>query len=347
MKRYCVSIIVCIAVFLLSSPVSQAAPIDDPFGYFHVYSLGDINYATSDFEGTTGAGQNVTVSDFTFYNYDANEYFLHAGGAVSITRGTQTGAVEGAGDMTLNNIYIKRDDALKANVYSGGSISGNGGSIFGNAYAKNGYTLPLSTIKAPGTGAYTGQAYSPAADLGAISSFFSNFSTTVAGWGDTSSGSITNQNSGAWTIAAVTGVNVFSITAAELLNAYDFNVTGASDATVYINVTGGGAQSLDSTIWTYQGVSASNVLLNYTDAVSLSMTSSNAVNILAPGTDVEFYGGVNTGNLIVGNLSGSGQVNLGHFNGPELPSNNVPEPGTILLLSTGLVVGVRSGVRKK
>jgi len=343
MQKYFLSITVCLTAFLLSAPVSQAASIDDPFGYFNVYSLGDINYSGSDFQGTTGAAKNVTTSSFTFYNLESNDYFLHAGETVSITGGSHLGSVESGSNMTLNNIGIQ------GNVYSGGSISGNGGSIYGNAYATGSYSLPVSTIKAPGTGAYTGQPYNPAVDLGVVSNYFSDFSNTVAGWGNT--GSIAHNGFGAWTINASTGVNVFSIGALDLFNAHTFNVIGALDATVYINVTGGGAQSLNSTTWKFQGVSASDVLLNYSEATSLSMSGGNIINILAPDTDIDFSSGVLTGNLIAGNLGGHGQVNLGHFD-KEIPmvvsmsSNAVPEPGTMLLLGAGFIVLIRLDIRK-
>lgn len=345
MKKYFLSTTVSIAAFLLSAPLSQAAPIDNPFGYFNVYSLGDINYSGSDFQGTTGAAKNVTTSNFTFYNLESNGYFLHAGEAVSITNGNHSGSVESGGDLTLNNM------AIQGNVYSGGNISGNGGSIYGNVYATGSYSLPVSTIKAPGTGAYTGQLYNPVVDLDAVSNYFRDFSDMVAGFGDTDPSRITN-NYGAWTIEALSGVNVFSIDAADLFNAHTFNVIGAADATVYINVRGSGAQSLNSTTWIYQDVSASDVLLNYTDAESLSMNSSNWVNILAPDTDVVFSSGVLTGNLIAGNLSGNGQVNLGHFDEApmlvSMSSSTVPEPGSLLLFGVGFMVFVPSfGANKK
>jgi len=61
--------------------------------------------------------------------------------------------------------------------------------------------------------------------------------------------------------------------------------------------------------------------------------------MLAPFTDINFINGLVTGNLIAGNLTGTGQVKLGYFgHGGTTP---VPEPATLLMLGIGgAVLGV-------
>ncbi len=51
----------------LSATPAKAYSINDPFNYFNVYSLGNIDYYNSDFQGTTGAAGNVTFNNFTLY----------------------------------------------------------------------------------------------------------------------------------------------------------------------------------------------------------------------------------------------------------------------------------------
>ena len=113
----------------------MSANIIDPFKYFNVYSRGNIGDNApyrSDFQGTTGAGGNVSFSSFTLCGLDtANPYVLHAGGNVTITGGSHTGDIEAAGDMTIGSLTIKGD------VYSGGTVKNSGGgTIFGDVTAQ-------------------------------------------------------------------------------------------------------------------------------------------------------------------------------------------------------------------
>lgn len=331
-----------IGLFLIGNKSAHAVTIDDPFSYFNVYSLNNISYSGSDFEGKAGAAGNVSLNNFSLALKDQGGYALHAGGAVTFTKGTFYGGLEAGKAISVGGIGINGD------VHGGADVSNTvaGGTINGYVYAAGTANLDSHITYYSKT---SGVAYNPEADLEAISSYFANFSTLVGGMSNT--GSISNSY-GTLSLTAVSGINVFSLSAADMYAASTVKITGVSDAIVYINVTGTSA-SLNWTGWQYSGgITADDVLLNYADATLLNMTSSNYVNILAPFADTSFTGGVVTGNLIVGNLRGSGQVNLGHFShGPQMTTvqmTSVPEPASIFLMCTGLIglTGLRLAARR-
>lgn len=320
----------------------------DPFSYFNVYSLGNIGCLAddpncssdsaykSDFQGVTGAAGYVNFNNFTLTNNGGSEYVLHVGGDAKVGAGNYLGSVEAGGDIQASNKEIDGD------VYSGGNINLQDGHIWGNASANG--TITVSNGGIHGTIAdsiNSTYSYEPIIDHTAISDYFKEFSSNVGSLGDT--GPITNSY-GKLIISAESGVNVFSIDEETLKNAHTVEITGPSDAIVYINADSeDGTAALNSTTWKYYGgISSSNVLLNYYQANFLTYTSSNIVNLLAPLAFTTYSNGVHTGNLIVGNLTGSGQVNLGHFT-PPAP---VPEPSTMLLFGAGLI-GLGMGLRKR
>jgi choice-of-anchor A domain-containing protein len=184
----------------------------------------------------------------------------------------------------------------------------------------------------------------------ALSVFFKSTSEMIGSWDAT--GSLVNIY-GALSFHGTGGINVVTITASELLNAWGFTINAPEDAVVYINVVNddGSPVNLDSTGWAYAGgIAAGNVLLNLPEAESLNLTSSNNVNILAPFASTVFNHGLITGSLVVGNLEGSGQVNLGHFMAGGSAGgtpNPVPEPGTMALMLVGFLAVLMGRTRVK
>lgn len=320
-----------IASCLLDSGTVYAGTMGDPFSYFNVYSLGNINYSGSDFEGKAGAAGNVSLTGFSLALKDQGGFALHAGGTATLGGGSYFGGIEAGNNISVGNIGINGD------VHGGANVGNTaGGTINGDVYAAGSTNLDSHITYYSKQG---GIPYSPAADLAEISGYFADFSTMA---GDMSNTGVIGNSYGALSLSALSGVNVFSLSAADMLAAHTVNITGASDSVVYINVTGATA-SLNSTVWKYVGgILPDDVLLNYTDATSLTMTSSNNVNILAPFANTNFTSGLVTGNLIVGNLAGSGQVNVGYF-GHGSRATHVPEPATALLLGAGLIglIGLR------
>ncbi|MEW6220043.1 MAG: choice-of-anchor A family protein [Thermodesulfobacteriota bacterium] len=304
----------------------------NPFGYFNVYSLGGISQSGGDYQGRAGAGGDVSMAHFSLNLLTPGGYALHAGGGATLGSGVYFGHVEAAGNVSLANATIQGD------LRAGGNVGNTaGGTIWGDVQAAGSITLDQHyTVFGSKQG---GVSYSPAVDHGVLADYFTGFSGTVGGMSPT--GSIASAY-GTLSVVATSGVNVFALSEAALRAAHTFNVTGPADAVVYINVSGASA-SLDNTVWHYLGgLSPAEVLLNFPEATVLALSHANEVNLLAPLADTTFPSGLVTGNLVVGELSGGGQVNAGGFgHGP----NPVPVPASVLLLGSGLggLLAIRRG----
>ncbi len=321
-------------LILINYSTSVQAQMIDPFRYFHVYSLKDINYTNSDFQGTTGAARNVQFTNFLLTGMDLNNQVLHVGGDIANYNGRYNGAIEALGNLTLANVFIDGDIISGRNVFST-----SGGTVTGDIYA-SGIIHLTQSFNVEGN-KWTGMPYSPLIDHNYVSGFFLDSSKDIGIMADT--GNINNKW-GALTLDAVSGINVFSLDAADLNSAHSVTINGPEDAVIYLNTTGVAA-SLNSTNWYYHGgITPGDVLLNYSQAHSLSLSGGNNVNILAPFAETDFSSGLVTGNLIVGNLQGHGQVNIGHFTN----SSEVPEPATMLLLGTALsLIGSYAQIKRK
>ncbi len=343
-EKHVKSLLVVSALMLIITSSLHATPIvdpnTDPFGYFNVYSLGDITYYNSDFEGKAGAAGNISFTNFSLGLLDPGGYALHAGGSVTFGPGSFYGSIEAGGDVSVGSMGISGD------IFSGGNVSNfGGGTISGDVYAVGNITID-SSIFLPAIRRHEGASYTSTANHAYLSAYFTNYSSMVGLMSDNGTYTYIGGSTNELTFEIKTGINVISIDASLLNEAKSVKVTGPDDAILYINVNGITA-SLDNANWFYlNGILAENVLLNYKNAASLNMIKSNNVNILAPFATTTYTSGVVIGNLIVGNLSGSpapgGQVNLGHFSAPS----PVPEPATMLLFGTGLV-GLATRLRRK
>jgi choice-of-anchor A domain-containing protein len=306
---------------------STAKAIDiNPFD-FNVYSLGNIGTSGSpygsDYQGTAGAAGNAYFSGFSLNDLNATQvvpgFSLVTGGDVTIAGQINNGGIQAGGNVVVNHSGIFGD------IVAGGNLSGPGGTVHGNV------TL-AGTNNASGSLTITGSvtqntSYVGSLNFAGINQYLTDFSANIGSQADTTS---YVNNYGELVINAASGDNYITIDGSTLNSAWGVTITGASDSVVYINVDGTNV-SLDSTNWSYNGgITAGDVLLNFADASTLNLSGGNTVNILAALADVNFSYGVVTGNLITGNLTGSGQVNLGGFE-----HSVVPEPSSVLALLAG------------
>ena len=320
-----------LAAVLAGAAIAGASPMDDPFGYFNVYSLGDIGSIQSpygsDFQGVAGAAGNVCFSSFSLHGNDSTTgYSLHTGGSARLT-GAYSRSLEIGQDAQLGHLSVG------GNLVAGGNVTNfGGGTIAGNVIAEG--DILLSGSMTVNGQRQSGVPFDPIAHHAPISQYFGRTSSEIGLMAPTG---VVTETWGQLSFAGASGVNVVSIDAARLRSAWGFTITAPEDATVFINVPDG-AVDLDSTNWVYGGgISRDSVLLNMPNATDLDLSGANTVNILAPLADTCFPKGLITGSLIVGQLRGGGQVNLGHFTrgGP------VPEPVTLTLLVLSLPVVIR------
>ncbi len=317
----CCMVNILTAFLLVTTVYAQTI---DPFSYFHVYSLNSIDYSNSDFQGTTGAARNVNFNNFLLTGMDPNQHVLHAGGDIAITNGRYNGSIESIGNIILNNILVNGNVTTGRNAFStaGGTVTGD--------ISATGIIWLTPTFNALGN-QWSGTPYTPVVDHSLVSTFFRNTSKEIGILGDT--GTVTNKW-GALTLQATSGINIFSIDAADLNTAYSVTINGPEDAVVYLNTTGLSV-NLNSTNWYYNGgITAGDVLLNYSQAQTMALSGGNNINILAPFAATDFSSGLVTGNLIVGDLQGHGQVNIGHFSNVS----EVPEPATMMLFGSALTL---------
>jgi len=312
--------LLCVAVITVAA---QADMVDNPFGYFNVYSLADIGSQGSpyhnDFQGRAGAAGNVEFSSFALLNRpNQTGWALHVGNSARLT-GTYLGDIEAGGDVALGGVGISGSVIAGAYVTQFG-----GGTVGGDVSAGLGVALD-STLTVYGD-TLAGVQYAPAVDHQAVSEYFLNTSSLI---GDMSSTGSYTEDWGHLTFVGSEGVNVVNVSAQDLLAAVKFTIDAPDGAIVYVNVPDADV-TLDWTAWNYEGgIQAEDVLVNMPSAVHLELSSTNAVNILAPLAATNFESGLVAGALIVGDLQGGGQVDLGSFG----HGSSIPEPAGILLLA--------------
>lgn len=301
---------------------------------FNVFSRSTIGSSGqgygSDFQGASAAVGNAYFSGFTVRGV-ANTSPSIVGGFYGGANFTLQGSVDHgglyvAGNVNLNNASVAGD------VHAGGNLGGAGGTVNGSAYL-GGSKVTGNALNVTGA-LNTGQAYAAPIDLAAASTYFQNAGSYVAGLA--SNTSYTN-NFGELVITTSGPLSVVNFALNDFQNAWGIRVVGAG--TVLINV-GGTNLTVNGKTWTYQnGASSSDTLLNFGQATNLTLNGSQTVNILAANAATNYTSGVITGDLVVGSLTGNGQVNWGGgFNGGSL----VPAPaGFVTLMGFGALASQR------
>lgn len=286
----------------------------------------------SDFQGASGA-----VGSAWFNGFSAKDV---AGTSPSLARGfygggdfTLSGAVTNDGIEVAGSVYMNHA-SISGPVFAGGSLNGLGGTINGPV------TLGGTKLVGPAVtvnGTLTQNApFSPTIDLTDVSNQFLTLSNYAAGLSPTTTAA---SQWGEILITANDPITVVELAAADLAAAWGVKISGAG--TVIINLLGE-TVTFASKTWTYaDGASSSTTLLNLNEATTFNLSGGeHALAILAPNAATHFSSGLVTGNLVVGSLTGGGQVNWnpnGGFTGL------IPAPGTAALacLSAGIMAARR------
>lgn len=313
-----------LSVLLVFAATAAAGPVDDPFGYFNLYSLGDVGSASAPYQGeiigVAGAAGNVYFSSALHGHNSSTGYALHAGGSAALT-GTYLGSLDVGGNVRLGGAGVA------GSLVAGGDVTSSaGGAIGGDVIAAGAISLPESVI-VNGT-RQSGVAYTPRVNHEALSDYFAEAAMNIG----------LREDTGQWTedgghirFQGQAGVNVITVDAATLKGAWAVTIEAPEGAVVYVNVPDG-AVELDGTAWRYEGgLDAADVVLNLPFAMSLDLSSTNAVNVLAPFATTYFDCGLLAGTLVVGDLQGGGQINPSSFE----QGDSIPEPGAMAVLALG------------
>ncbi len=305
---------------------------------FNVFSRSTIGSAGSgygsDYQGSAGAVGSVWFNGFSLKDVASASPSLdrafYGGGDFTLSGAVTNHGIEVAGNVAMNGASIYGP------VFAGGNLSGTGGTLHGPVTLGGSKTVgPVVTV----LGSLTESApYTPTINVFDVSNEFLSISNYAASLATTTTA--TNLW-GELQIAASGPLTVVDIAAADFASAWGIKVSGAG--TVVINLIGDSI-SFGSKTWNYaDGATGSSTLLNLNEATTFNLSGGeHKVSILAPNAATHFSSGLVTGNLIVGSLTGSGQVNWnpsGGFNG------QVPAPGTAALAMIGM--GIMASRRRR
>lgn len=325
------------ALLAVLAGVASSAHADINYWDFNVFSRSTIGTPGgaygSDFEGASAAVGNAYFSGFTVRGVSGTSPSLpqafYGGGNFTLQGSSPNGGLEVAGNVTLNSASVS------GNVTAGGNLAGTGGTITGNV--RLGGTNTASNQLTINGSVSTNQPFSPTVNLTAASSYFLNVSNTAAGL---AANATPTNNFGELIINTAGPLTVVNISNALFSSAYGVTIRGGG--AVVINLLGSNI-TMASKTWQYQnGASNTTTLLNLNQATSFNLSGGNTVNILAPNAATNYSSGVVIGNLIVGSLTGSGQVNWAGGGGFAPPPVLIPAPAAAgALAALGLLASRR------
>jgi choice-of-anchor A domain-containing protein len=322
------AIIIAAAIAAAAAVPAEAGISNWDFNVFSRSTIGSSGQGYgSDFQGSSGSVGDAYFTNFGMRTVSSSSPTLPAafygGGTFNLTSGTvYSGGINVAGSVNLSNVTVN------GGIRSGGSLNGGSGTINGNvSLAGTRNTGNQMTINGSVT---TSTPYSAPLDLSGVSSYFAQASAFAASLAATTN--YTN-NYGQLIVNASGPRTVVNFSPSDYANAWGIRVDGPG--TVVINV-GGQSVSVASKTWSYNnGAASTSTLLNFHQATALSLSGGHNVNILAPNAVTNFSNGVINGNLVVGKLTGGGQVNwVGAFSGGSV----VPTPASAAIAVTSLVV---------
>jgi choice-of-anchor A domain-containing protein len=297
--------------------------------------------ALSVYGSTSGSSININNGGgVTVAGLNSATMTLNGGSSVFIGGGN-------SGNLTVNGgtatIGINGNNTATVTANGGGTVSINGqsGNISGTS---------STIVNLPNAGDRTGNInnatihYGPVSLSNPLPSFTSTFQAPLTNLSNQLKADVANSTvgigSGTLTFNAtpVNGTAVFNISASMLTAGNDtvtVNTNGAS--TVIINVNSCVGSNCTVTLPTSVNFNnptsyAENVIWNFYNATALNFGSEFGGTVIAPNAAVTDSNPID-GDLIAGSFTGTGELH----NYPFLGTLAVPEPGTIALLSVGLL----------
>ena len=287
----------------------------------------------------------ATLSASPAFADDAKTYNVFVQNNFSSSSSDTQGRIAAGGNVTLSGYSVGSGLNSSSNgtntLVVGGTLNFTNGSV---AY---GNILAGSVAKAPTVN--HGTVTIGGVDLSSEYARMVTISNDLAGMA--SNGTTVAQYGGLTLTGTSNTLNIFTINASALSNSGYLNMTIPTASSALINVIGSSANwkgglSIDgSPNLSY----ADNIIWNFTDATSLSMSNIGVIGtVLAPLADVTFNNGQLNGTLVAKSSSGSGEFHNYSYSGTLLDGHYntgviaTPEPATwaMSILGFGLAGGV-------
>lgn len=312
-----------------------AGNVPSPFS-FNLVALGNVGTSsspkTADVQGTAAVVGNLYGSGWSAGDDTSSTagYSLYVGGTATFSGGSiGSSGMQIGGDITLTNF------GASSPIVSGGNLYGTNSGTLSGPVTLAGTNQSQLTI----TGALKqNTTFSPAFNPSSLTAYFDNLSSQYNGMAQTiSSSGVVNQYS-TLNINATSGLQVVDLAKGTFgdQTSVDVNFSGGNDQSNYliINVPDS-SLTLNYLTFSFSGISGSHVLVNAPDLASLKLNSGGNYNLLAPFAGTDYTSGSFKGNLIVDNLTGGGESDLGNFFTPPSGAVAAPEPAAIALFAIG------------
>jgi len=331
------------AVLFLSVLPAQASSLSlGQATDYGVFILGNFTGSGTDSQGPMAVGGNFApaTGGFTIassWSDPAGKYGLVVGGNL-----TNAGNSLGGGYIYVGGNMAWSDPTAPSDVHVNGTFSdsGGGGSVGGTVYWYGGNTT--------GSTFTNQQVLTPAAspvDFAAAQSNLDAVSTALAAQSANGATSFDGYYTYTLTGASST-LNVFNLSASDYTSD-TINITAPTGSTVVVNVAGS-ADSFNGGSMNFSGVSAEDVIFNFSTATSVSMAgySFNATLLAPYAAFTGSYGQID-GQLIAASAQGTTEFHNDPFSG-SLPSSATSElsTGFLMLSGAGLVAIARIRVSR-
>lgn len=306
----------------------------------NLLSFGNFVVPSADVQGRVAVAGNASIANYSINTANGTQP-LYGGTALTVGGNLQyaSGGIFG-NTVVGGNLSTGLGASFIGRVEIGGNLNTNGNwlsatsiSYAGSASGLMQWQNPVPTQAAAGSVQLGVNFAAEQQRLSSLSQSFDSLTNTGVGvnpWG----GTVMLDAQGA-------NLAVFDLSAADVGKNLRLDNLGAN-STVILNVHG---QTIDFGQHGYENFVTGHVLFNLPEATQVTFASGVNASFLAPSANfLTPVGGLITGQVVVGNWNGMGQVNDGAFIGAIAA---VPEPATYAMMLSGLLlmIGVVRGRR--
>lgn len=294
----------------------------------NLLSFGNFVVPSSDVQGRVAVAGNASIANYsinttTGYQASYGGTGLTIGGNLDFTSGAIWGNTVVGGNLSAG-----QGTSFLGNVAVGGNLNANNNWLSATAISYGGSVSGLNPWQSPTPVQASSGSVQLGIDFAAEKQRLSSLSQSFDAL--TNSGSGSNPWGGTWVFDAKgASLAVFDLASSDVANNLRLDNL-AANTTVILNVHG---QTVDFGQHGYENFAPGQVLFNLPEATQITFSSGVNASFLAPLANFSSSGGVINGQVVVGNWSGSTQLNDAAFTGNVTP---VPEPQTYALMLAGL-----------